>query len=151
MTPYRSQIETAAKAYWLDPNVVEAVVLTESSGHTDAFRFEPDFWTRYLKDKPEYASAIPRRVSSSYGLMQVMYTTACERGYRGEPEILFVPHINLAYGCKHLAHLVQWAGGNIDKALAAYNAGKGNWDSLAGQAYAARVRRHLTQILAEQK
>jgi soluble lytic murein transglycosylase-like protein len=139
VTAYRDLIERVATGYALDPNLVEAVVIAESSGYTDAFRFEPDFYRRYLAAKPEYANQNPRRVSSSYGLMQVMYTTAQQHGYSGLPEGLFVPDVGLRYGCIHLVKMLTWADGEVRKALAAYNGGQGNWKATYPQQYASRV------------
>lgn len=140
MTEYRAEIEAAASVARLDPDLVEAVIEIESfGGRADAFRFEPDFYDRYLKGKPEWARWLPRRASSSYGLMQVMFPTARGIGFTGEPEELFVPKVNLYWGCKLLAKLLSWAKGNEAKALAAYNGGQGNWKADKPQAYAAKV------------
>lgn len=136
MTPYRPLIESVARGHGLDPNLVEAVVIAESNGCTDAFRFEPAFFDRYLKGKPEYVGQNPRRVSSSYGLMQCMYSTAQQYGFSDHPEALFFPEQGLQYGCLHLAHLLKKHGA-ARTALAAYNAG--NPDYPAGQKYASRV------------
>jgi soluble lytic murein transglycosylase-like protein len=115
--------------------LVEAVVWTESTDHTDAFRPEPNFYRRYLKGKPEWAGWVPRRISSSYGLMQVMYTTAILNGWAGEPEELFLPEIGLTAGCARLRYLFAWAGRVaepqadadviLSTTLAAYNGGQG--------------------------
>lgn len=128
MTKYRADIEAAAAAHGLDPDLVEAVVCVESSGKTHAYRYEPAFWRRYLADTPEYADANPERVAASYGLMQVMYTTAKDHGFSPtDPEFLFVPRMGLDYGCRHLARCLAWSGGNVEQALAFYNGGrKGN-------------------------
>jgi soluble lytic murein transglycosylase-like protein len=125
-TWYRPLIEQTAKAHGLDPLVVEAVVLVESSGLAHAYRYEPGYWTRYLADQDEYRHLNPRRVSASYGLMQVMYPTARQHGLDPEldPEVLFVPTINLTYGCLHLKSLWLWSQGILAQALAAYNGGK---------------------------
>lgn len=139
MTPYRALIEQVAQGHGLDPNFVEAIVIAESSGHTDAFRYEPGFYERYLKDKPEYAGQNPRRVSSSYGLMQVMFSTAQQYGYGSSPESLFIPEIGLQFGCTHLRLLLDWAQGDMRKAAAAYNGGKGNWNGVDPLRYAANV------------
>jgi soluble lytic murein transglycosylase-like protein len=139
MTLYREEIELAASEHGLNADLVEAVVLTESSGRADAFRYEPDFYRRYLQGKPEWVGKNPRRVASSYGLMQVMFTTAQQYGFNFEPELLFLPYRNLDYGCRHLAALLQWSRGNVRQALAAYNGGKGNWKAQQPQDYAAKV------------
>lgn len=139
VSPYRERIHKAAAAANLDPFVFESLVIQESASRADAFRFEPGFWDRYLKDHPAYRLAVPRRVASSYGLTQVMYTTAVEHGYKGEPEGLFDIEVNLALGAMILSRLVQWAEGDYRKALAAYNGGKGNWKAERPQRYAAEV------------
>ena len=139
MTPYRDLIESVAGGHGLDPDLVEAIVIAESSGHTDAFRFEPGFYRRYLEGKPEYANQNPRRVSSSYGLMQVMYTTAQQYGFSDNPEALFVPMTGLQYGCLHLRRLLAWSKGDARKAAAGYNGGQGNWNGTDPQRYASKV------------
>lgn len=134
-TRYWPEIQKAAADAKLDPFLVEAVVVQESGGNTDAFRFEKDFWNRLLKPNPAWAGKNPRRVSSSYGLMQIMFPVALERGYdpAHPPELLFVPEVGLRWGCKHLAYLSEWASGfpsaspqdRLLATLAAYNGGRG--------------------------
>lgn len=136
MTRYRKEIAAAAAKYGLDPLLVEAIVLTESSGNTDAFRFEPNYYNRYLKPKKLYPGQNPRRVSSSYGLMQIMYDVARERGYPDSllPEHLFFPEVGLEWGCKHLRFLFDWAAEfpnvteaqKLEAVLASYNGGRGD-------------------------
>jgi len=131
---YRQMIQEAAAEYTLDWRLVEAIVRVESSGNADAFRFEPKFWSRYLAKLPEYKRVNPRRVSSSYGLMQPMFRTAFEHGFAGEPEELFQPTVNLQVGCKILQDLIQWASGypsatperQLEAAIASYNGGRGS-------------------------
>lgn len=139
MRSYNALITATAVVYSLDPHLVTAIATKESSLHADAFRFEPGFWDRYLAKHKDYQDTIPRRVSSSYGLMQVLYPTAHEHGFIGEPEELFVPSTNLRYGCVIFKALLDWAEGNEMKALGAYNGGKGNWDKDIPQQYAQHV------------
>lgn len=139
MTPYRPLIEQTAKQYSLDPNLVEAIVIAESNACTDAFRYEPGFYDRYLRDSSEWRDWNPRRVSSSYGLMQVLFTTAKSYGFGDLPELLFLPDVGLKYGCLHLTKMLSFAGQDVRKALAAYNGGQGNWKGADAQKYAARV------------
>lgn len=146
-TAYRTNIERVADEHRLEANLVEAVVIIESSGQTDAFRFEPDFYRRYLANDPRYVGQIARRIASSYGLMQVMFTTALEHDFPyQDPEYLFVPAIGLEYGCRHLEMLLAWADGDVLKALAAYNGGKGNWKGERPQAYCRKVNAKLEAI-----
>lgn len=125
-TRFRSLIESTATRHGLDPNLVEAVVLTESSGNTRAYRYEPDFWRRYMASKAEWQGRDPERVSASYGLMQIMFPVAKELGYTGEPEALMVPSTGLEYGCLKLRKLLAWSQNDVRTALAAYNGGVGN-------------------------
>lgn len=145
---FRKEVESVARKHGLDADVVQAICLVESSGVTSAFRYEPGFWQRYLVGKPEWMHANPMRVSSSYGLMQCMFPVACELGYAGPPEQLFVPEIGLEWGCRKLASLLKWSGGNLDQALAAYNGGqKGNaTPPYRNQGYVNKVRTQLREI-----
>lgn len=135
---YRPEIIAAAAAQNLDPLLVEAVVWQESSDKRFAFRYEPAFWERYLYGRA-HAPGIEfgPLAACSYGLMQVLYTVAREDGFSGAPEELFDVIPALQVGCVHLRKMLDWAQGDDAKALAAYNAGTGNWQ--AGQDYAASV------------
>lgn len=166
-TRYWDEIRRAAEATQLDPLLVEAVVVKESSGNTDAFRFEPDFWNRYLKPKALYAGLNPRRVSSSYGLMQIMYPVAVERGYGQStpPEAMFVPEIGLKWGCEHLKYLFRWANGTefagstpqdrLLAVLASYNGGRGGNKPTdhpkRNEVYARGVLKNLDILKAERQ
>jgi soluble lytic murein transglycosylase-like protein len=79
-----------------------------------------------MAHKAEWDGAIPDRVSSSYGLMQVLFTTALQFGFprHDPPEVLFQPLIGLQYGCRVLADRMAWAKGDVSAALASYNGGK---------------------------
>lgn len=124
---YRAETLEAADRHGLDVDLVTALVMHEShKGQAHAFRHEPEFWLKYMANKPEWDGAVPSRVSSSYGLMQVMFTTALQFGFRREdpPELLFIPTVNLDYGCRVLRDRIAWAKGDTLAALAAYNGGK---------------------------
>src|SRR4051812_21340207 len=149
MTDYRAEIESIASGMRLDPDVVEAIVLTESNGQTDGFRYEPGFFLRYLKGDPKWDGANPRRISSSYGLMQIMYPVALEHGFNeNAPEYLFIPTIGLFWGCTHLRSLLEWSKLDLAQALAAYNGGKGGNAAppFRNQSYVDTVMRHLHDV-----
>ena len=125
-TEHTAWIQQTAFAYGVRFEVLEAMVLVESSGQADAFRFEPAFYRRYIKNNPTAKAAQYGPLAAcSYGLLQIMLEVAYEEGYTGRPEGLFVPRVGLAFGAKHFAGLLTWAGGDERKALAAYNGGKG--------------------------
>jgi soluble lytic murein transglycosylase-like protein len=91
-------VEQAARRHGLDPALVLAVVSVES-----AFR-------------PEAVSP-----KGAQGLMQLMPRTAASLGV----EDAFDPEQNVDAGVRHLEALVRLYGGNLTRALAAYNAGQG--------------------------
>ncbi|MGL6174266.1 MAG: lytic transglycosylase domain-containing protein [Cellulosilyticaceae bacterium] len=105
---YREQVEVMSKKYEVDPLFIYAIIKTESKFNT---------------------SAISR--SGAKGLMQIMDGTGqwgaemCEiQDYTTEK--LFDPWINIQIGCWYISKLLDQYQGNIDLALAAYNAGSGN-------------------------
>lgn len=97
-TPFEQAVITVAIREGLDPALVLAVVEAESGQTADA-------------------------VSSkgAVGLMQVLPETAAEIGYPNAAD----PAMNLEAGCRYLAVLLESFGGDVELALAAYNAGPG--------------------------
>jgi soluble lytic murein transglycosylase-like protein len=93
----------AATAADLDPALVLAVVVRESAGDPDA---------------------VSRR--GAQGLMQLMPPTARELGVSDPAD----PLQNLQGGARYLAGLLRRYDGDLDLALAAYNAGPGTVDRL---------------------
>lgn len=138
---YHELVQQIAGEKGLDPLLVEAFIWQESSGRAYAYKFEQRFYDHYLKDNPRYAREVPARVGASYGLMQVMYSTAVEHGFEDEPEMLFVPSVNIDVGTTILKKLLNWAAPDLKKALAAYNGGRGNFAGTAPQLYAMAVQR----------
>lgn len=148
----RPDIEDIASRHDLDPNLIEAIVRVESSGRAHAYRYEPQYWLRYLAKNPTYRHMEPRRAAASYGLMQVMYPTAVAMGFRGEPEELFLPRTSLKFGCLVLVDNLAWSNGDINAALAAYNGGKTK-DNLVppyrNGVYLAKVQKALADVQEE--
>jgi len=91
-----------AKKYRVEKILLKAMGKVESNLKPMAFRHEPAFWTRYLADNPDWKDRDPQEVSSSYGIMQLMYTTAHMLGFRGTGEELYDPVINITLGAKLL-------------------------------------------------
>lgn len=96
--PWRDVAEREARRHGLDPRLVRAVIYVESGEN-------------------------PRAVSpkGAQGLMQLMPGTAEELGV-GNP---FRARENIQGGVSYLASMLQRFGGDIELALAAYNAGPG--------------------------
>lgn len=59
----------------------------------------------------------------SYGLMQVLDTTAADLGLIGDPAAMEDVAIGISYGVKYLARQLARYGGDVAKAVSAYNAG----------------------------
>jgi len=132
-----------------DVALVRALVEVESSGNPWAWNPEPRyryFWN-VKTDAPfrrvteaEIASPYPPAdfharagdpdqewwaQQASFGLMQVMGAVARERGCRlAYLTELCAPAVNLEIGYDHLARQLDWARGDVERALAAYNGGR---------------------------
>ncbi len=95
------------------PEVEEALVLaiieTESSFLPDAYRDEPGI------------------ADASFGLMQVLMSTAAMFGFVGTDDDLKEPETNIRYGMAYLDWLRKQTGGNEEAVIMSYNEGLGNY------------------------
>ncbi len=135
-------IEAAAARHGLDPLLVAALVQQESAGpytlpdgsaNPYAIRVERGFWRRYGAAMIRMARRSPSKsddrwmkypdvAASSYGLGQIMYQTALERGFAGKfPTELCAPEVGLEFACRHLAWCFKTQGNRTDGALKKYN------------------------------
>lgn len=102
---YKNVITQMSGQYGLDPHLVSSVIYTES-------RFKPD--------------AVSNK--GAVGLMQIMPETAewiaSKMKLDGfQTEQLFEPETNIRFGCWYLNYLFDTFHKDIDKVIAAYNAG----------------------------
>lgn len=114
----RGVIDHYADEYNIDQELIRAMIQVESGWKTDAVS-----------------------VKGARGLMQLMPGTAAMLGV----EDPFDPEQNIEGGVKYIADLTDKYGGDIEKALAAYNAGPGRVDS--GRTPAA-TNRYVKNIMA---
>lgn len=149
----RQIIETKAGKYGIDPDLVQAFVLQESSGNPNSKRFEPDFFRRYIMPMKITDPVEREGRATSWGLLQVMGQVARELGYQGAFEGLFDPSTGLEYGCKKLSRCIKRYPGDLDSAIAAYNAGTARHTNhedenspFVNQSYVDGVRRYLAKI-----
>jgi len=105
---YEEHVNKYAEENGLDPLLVFAIIKTESNFDTNV-------------------------VSSSkaIGLMQLLETTAKEKAEKQGNPIdsaveLYDPELNINLGCDYFAELLKAYNGNMNLAIAAYNAGIGN-------------------------
>ena len=127
--PHKDLIVVMSNKHLLNPNLVSAIVETESSFNTDAIRYEPKY--PYLLAPDVYAVKNKITVQTeaelqkfSWGLMQVMGAVAREHGYDGYLHRLCRPELGLEYGCLHFAKYLRKYN-DIKKAISAYNGGPG--------------------------
>ena len=98
-------VREAAERHRVDPALVRAVIETESNWNPKAYSHK-----------------------GAGGLMQLIPTTAQRYGAYD----VFNPRQNIDAGVRHLKTLLQRYNGNLDLALAAYNAGEGAVDRAHG-------------------
>lgn len=116
----RSLAIAAARRHGLDPDLVLSVVAVESA-------FRPD-------------AVSPK---GAQGLMQLMPRTAAALGVTNALD----PAQNLEGGARHLRFLVDLYGGDLRKALAAYNAGQGAVQRHGGVPPYRETREYVRKIL----
>jgi soluble lytic murein transglycosylase-like protein len=107
-SPYGQLIYDIAVRHSVNPQLVAAVIHVESA-------FNP--------------RAVSRK--GACGLMQLLPDTARRFGVKKKKD-LFDPSKNLEAGVKYLKWLTQRFGGDVEKILAAYNAGEGAVDRFGG-------------------
>ncbi len=100
----RNLVLAAAERHTVTPALIMAVIHEESGGNPDAF--------------PEN----PARDGASFGLMQLLLTTARALGFGGPARMLFDPATSIELGSQYLATLLMSYGSEW-LALVAYNGG----------------------------
>ena len=102
---YDEIIHEAAELYDMDPDLIRAVMAAESAFHP---------------------FAVSR--TGAEGLMQLMPELSTEMGVADA----FDPRENIMGGVRYLKRLLNYHNGNLDLALASYNAGPGNVQRYGG-------------------
>jgi soluble lytic murein transglycosylase-like protein len=118
---YEEIIQEAATEYDLDPALIRAVMQAESAFHP---------------------YAVSR--AGAEGLMQLMPALADEMGVSDS----FDPRDNIMGGVRYLKRLLDYHNGNLDLALASYNAGPGNVERYGGVPPFRETRNYVKTIKA---
>ncbi len=117
---FQTAIEEAAERYQLDPALIKAIIMAESG-------FNPN--------------AVSKR--GAQGLMQLMPRTARSLGV----EDSFNPEANIHAGSEYLKRLLNRFDGNLELALAAYNAGSRNVKEYKGVPPFAATQFYIKKVL----
>ena len=104
---YGPIITQTAEKYNVDPKLILATIMSESTGDSKAIRYEPS-----IND-------------ASYGLGQILYGTAKTMGFKGNPGELYNPRVNIDLIGKYHRRNLDVYGNNLttDQLSIAYNAG----------------------------
>lgn len=92
--------------YDLPRGILKAIIYVETKGNPKAFVREDG------KSK-----------HSSFGIMQIQYGSAKQVGFKGKPNELMQPHINIEYGAAYLRWLLDRSEENYSRALSCFNHG----------------------------
>lgn len=117
---WQASVAALAAKYDVSPSLIEAMVWQESRWRTDA-----------------------RSPVGARGLAQLMPGTARELGVNPDD-----PHANLEGGVRYLRQQLDAFGGNVEKALAAYNAGPGRVARAGGVPNIRETQNYVAVIMA---
>ncbi len=114
-------ISKASQKYGVNENLIKSVILTESAAN-------------------------PKAVSkaNAKGLMQLMDGTAKDMGVRNS----FDPADNIFGGVKYLSKMYRQFDGDLEKALAAYNAGPANVDKYEGVPPFDETKKYINRVVS---
>jgi soluble lytic murein transglycosylase-like protein len=121
--PYGTAIALAAERHHVDGLLLAAIVEVES-----------DFSARAVSSQ------------GAMGLMQVIPDVAQDYGVKGD---LLDPYVNADVGSRYVGGLLKDYKGNLEMALAAYNAGPGVVDRYKGVPPYAETRSFVRDVLAQ--
>lgn len=120
-TDYSSYVQKSARKYEIEPELIHAVIRTESNGN---------------------CRAVSKK--GAMGLMQLMPSTASDMNV-GNP---FNPEENIEGGTRYLKYLIEKFNGNVTLALAAYNSGPKTVERYGNVPPISETRQYVNKVLA---
>jgi len=133
----------------VDPHLVTALALIESSGNPYQYKYEPDYrWTNLNFSHPGLMSTSTEIMGQkiSWGLMQVMGGTARFCGFKGWFPELIDPKTGIRWGIEYIKWLkARYT--HLEDVISAYNAGHPTWKSSDGNiGYVKRVMAKMDEL-----
>lgn len=120
LNKFESYIDKASEIYNVDKNLIKSVILAESAANEKAVSG-----------------------AKAKGLMQLMDKTAQDLGVNN----VFDPKENIYGGTKYLAQMLRLYNGDINLALASYNAGPQNIEKYNGVPPFEETKNYITRVL----
>jgi soluble lytic murein transglycosylase-like protein len=117
---YAPLIREASEKHGVDENLIKAVIATESAGNPKA-----------------------RSSADAKGLMQLIDSTARSMGVRNS----WSPRENILGGAKYLQQMLSRFEGNVEQALASYNAGPGAVEKYGGIPPFRETREYVGRVM----
>lgn len=148
-------IKIKSTKYNLDPDLVLAHVMVESSGNSNSTRYEPAFYKTYIKNnisKWKITLKEAKDRATSFGLLQLMGQVAREFGFAGNLSELLIPETGLEWGCRKLSKCYKDYPG--DAGIASYNCGTPRLlpnKKFKNQEYVEKIKKYYNQIKQEGK
>ena len=115
--PKRYRLRTAERARQYDASTVRELV----AYFADLYGVDPNLVLAVIRQESDF-TVHARSRAGACGLMQLMPGTAAEMGVQD----IFDPAENIAGGAQYLAKMLRLFNGDLDLALAGYNAGPGS-------------------------
>ncbi|GIW32567.1 MAG: hypothetical protein KatS3mg071_2741 [Meiothermus sp.] len=126
LEPYRKQLIYAARGNGIKPSLLAALSLQENRRSDPRITLDnrPEKW---ITDSTYFDAARKRgwtnaQLARVYGLTQIKGATAITVGYKGMPEGLLDPRVNLELGARYLARQIR-AQKSVRMGLVRYNGG----------------------------
>jgi hypothetical protein len=128
-----------APKHQLNPKVLTALVMVESSGDANAVRLEQGYYSTYVRTQLSYPPVVEILLSCSYGLTQCMGDTLRQMGYFNDratnlndttkvsqalDDYLEMPQLQVEMGAQWLRKKIDRAKGDEALGLIRYNGSK---------------------------
>jgi soluble lytic murein transglycosylase-like protein len=138
LPPLKPKIEVSTEFVALPPNKSYDALIDEAAAEHE---MDPDLIRAVMQAESAFHPLVVSRAGAE-GLMQLMPELATEMGVTDS----FDPRDNIMGGVRYLKRLLDFYKGDLDLALAGYNAGPGNVERYGGVPPFEETRRYIKTI-----